>query len=382
MAWTYQCDRIDATVTVDSQKYGRATFYRYLYFKPSAYDTWSKTGNITSLNYSAELLSDSHIPAKGDHLSGTLSGFYAVHIEDISNLNKQVNAQPVSYAVVKILYQNTTAPSTDSNNNSNSSSNENGQREPWLQHVSDFVQTPYEINMPFKTAWNNVTQAFDIAVQNSAKQEFANLTTSIYGQKITWTFATLDGDVDYSHTKPYVNNNVVQIGDSKCTVNIGQGLWMPPSRKRLWWIDSKNQARSTPYYVWNFEVITNPLGHVCEVFDAGTKMIQPSLSGTASGVVDICTWYVDDPTVAAALTKHYGGPKEMIAARNYVKNTNASRPDNQKLTFTGDLINNPIPLNANGYPDLSAIAGLTQKRKLQFKKYQEIEVLSGNFGWR
>jgi len=75
MSWTYQFDEIDKEVTKDQSTPGRFTFNRYMYFKPSEYESWSTKSGYSPSSYTAELVNDSNLPAIGTALTRTFIKF-------------------------------------------------------------------------------------------------------------------------------------------------------------------------------------------------------------------------------------------------------------------------------------------------------------------
>lgn len=360
--WTYECDRIDPEVTVDDSTQNRFTFNRYLYFKPNSYESWI-ANNISGMTYSAELIDAEQIPSAGTYLSGSLSSFYLNRVTSITNMNKEENPNATSYGVVTLEYENKPAANSGSKGTtieyvSADEEYEDGKKKdikPWQQRVNDFTQTTFEISVPFLSGYNISGQL--IPVQTSARQAYSGVTTSIYGCKYTWTYNTINQNENYSISSAMVNDirwQGVGVLSGHFDIPVGCGLLLPPTFKVLYY-NNPDTASSTRYYQWGFEVLSipEPYGQYLELYNAGTR----AWDSVASRAYDICTWYTQIPSAQVPPLKYYGNFKDMITQKRAVETFNKTALDADKRTFTGDFVNQPVPLTATGGIDINALNG-------------------------
>jgi len=358
MSWTYisQLDEYDKEVTKDKSVSDRWTFNRYMYFKPDQYDKWSKGQSYTGVPYSAELIGNPNIPSAGTYLTGSLSSFYVNDIVSINNLTEEEHGDACSYAVVIIEYENKAG-------SSGSGSSSERVDYPWNKPVDDFSIVSQELQIPFtqgkKEGSNDV-----VPVATTAGQVLYGFTTSIYTQRLTWTYNCLPGDT-YGITAPIVNNRDYTLF-SVFTIATGTGLLLPPGYKRMWYYKN-GSSNGTRYSQWSFEIIVNPLGWDLEILNAGTQ------AKFNNNLVDVCSWYVFDPTQQnAAPQKQYGSFNDMMSAKRAVDAHNKNITDkSQHQIWHGDYVQNPVPLTENGEVDTGAIANPANTFKLKYKKYDK-----------
>lgn len=208
-----------------------------------------------------------------------------------------------------------------------------------------------------------------IPITTTAGQPFYGLTTSEWIQKISWTVNTRD-DTDYSISAAVINDEDISIASGGIVIPAGQGLLLPPNRKFLYfnndvWVNEK-------YSQWSFEIIRNPNGYLTEILNAGTQYSPGSSSHVRTQRRDICSWYVYDPaSTSSPPTKEYGNFNDMMAAKKDVDAYNKTvHEENQKKVWSGDLVQNPVPLDAYGNIDWVAISSPSQTYELLFYKYK------------
>ena len=389
--WTYKFDRFDPTVTKDTSTVGRFTFKRYLYYEPDIYDTWKMNAPLSSIPYTAEIISQ--LPSLYTRLSGSLSSFYLYDYEEIINMNAEDNPQAASYGVATLLYENIPADNGSNNDESESSDQkyQNGEARtlaPWQQAVRDFSATPYTyeeswISGYVRPAVNGSNYSTMELVRNRALQGYKNLNVTKYGMKYTWTYYTNDSTEDYSKTLPIINTDTFTIGNTAVTLSPYTALLLPPVRKILFHNDSKTKT-STKYYAWSFEIhqLFKDWGQGTTLYNAGTRAYFNVGSPPSAVIKDICSWYVSTPSGTAPIQRQYGYFDEMVAAKKQVDVYNTTVSDQlQKKQFVGDFVKDPIPLDLSGYIDTSALNGTTPKYTLTFWKYP-FDSFYGEVGWR
>lgn len=366
MSWTYvsSLDEFDKEITKDQGTPGRYTFNRYLYFKPDQYDQWSRGENISSVPYTAELVGNQNIPSAGIYLTGSLSNFYVNDVISIRNLSEEEHGDHCSYACVTIEYEN-----MESKSSGGSSSANEKEEKPWDRKVDDFTVTNQEISIPLTEAYEE-EEGDIVPVATTAGQVLYDFTTSLWIQRLTWTFNTKTGD--YSIPAPIINSSDVKLF-GKVEVPAGCGLLLPPGYRKLYY-SKGNDTQAVSYDQWSFEIIVNSMGFGLPILNAGTKYLEEG------NLIDICTWYVYDPEDTNPPEKHFGSFSEMMEAKKDVDAKNLSITDeNKKLVWHGDYIQQPVPITKNGGIDTSAIE---DPSLTYIRRYAQYEEGSWNLGIR
>ena len=382
MAWTYKFDEIDKEVTKDTSTPNRFTFNRYLYFEPDQYDDWSKRKSYEGRPFTAELVGNPNIPAIGDHLSGSLSAFYVTDVSSISNLIEEEHSDHCSYAVVTVEYENTPALGSISEDIINvwgkgksdpqpqpqpTSGTITRFLEPWNEYVADFSVINQEIEVPWTKGYLLGT-GNKIPITNTAGQPIYGMTTSEWIQKISWTVNTRE-ETNYSLSAAIINDTDISLANGKVVIPYGEGLLLPPSFKKLYF--TNDQYTNEPYYQWSFEIIRNPNGFMTEILNAGTKMRPGATSTLRPAPVDICTWYVYNPSSQVVPAKEFGTFNEMMAAKNEVYEYNKTvQSETAKRVWSGDFVQSPVPLDEYGNIDEIAVTNPNVTYSLFFYKYK------------
>lgn len=366
MNWIYKFYRVDPSVEKDSQTKGRFTFNVYYYFQPVEYENWAAGNTIQNMTYSAELITHPDFPKIGTHLEGALSGFYIRDILSIENLNEEDNAQAVSYAVITCECENTISKQQQQNNSaiarssaSFSSNSATPDAKPWEKPIEDFTVTPVAKQVPFISGY------FDdkwVPIVTTANQNIQGITTDIYTARITWTYLT-NLQTNYSLRLPVVNEDDVQLNTiyipAKC------GLLMPPSMRKLWYFQSQLDTNPTPYYSWSFEIILDWRKHLVTAFNAGTCALDDN-----GNQYDICAWYIVDPSKEYQPNRKFGPPEEMIKAKKQVQEKNELRSPNNTITFTGDFVQDNVPLTKEGKIDYTGMQDPSKRHLLEWYQYR------------
>lgn len=371
MSWTYipSMDEYDKEVTKDPSTYDRYTFKRYMYFKPDQYDKWAKGQNYSGVPYTAELVGNSNIPSAGVHLAGSLSNFYVNDIVSINSLSEEEHGDACSYAVVTIEYENKISNSGGggSSDKGEQSSQPSRGLKPWQRHVEDFTITNQEVQIPLIKGYD-VTSGYlnppMKTIATTAGQPLYGFNGSLWIQRLSWTYCSIGED--YSMDEPLINSSGERLFD-KIVIPANKGLLLPPSYKKMYYYEDANDQNPIAYDQWNFEIIVNEAqGFDIEILNAGTKAI----SGNA--VYDICTWYIYDPlNPPGNVTKLYGNFGDMISAKMAVDAYNKTiRNDADKQVWSGDFVQGPVPLTAQGNYDIAAIMNPTNTYKLKYRQYK------------
>lgn len=366
MAWTYiqNMDEYDKEVQKDSSTSNRYTFNRYLYFKPTQYDSWAKGQNYSGVPYTAELVGNANIPSGGTHLTGSLSAFYVSDVVSIKNLSEEDHGDACSYAVVTVEYENKPKSQSGgggSGESGSSSAQDAPNKPPWQRAVEDFTVTNQEISIPLTEAYEYGENDI-VPVATTAGQVLYGFTASLWIQRLTWTFNTKSGD--YSMAAPLINDTSVTLF-GKVTIPASEGLLLPPGYKRLYYTDQKNGYENEPYDQWTFEIIHNSMGFDIPVLNAGTKAI---IDGN---LVDICTWYVYDPNGQDPV-KEFGTFAEMMEAKMDVDEYNKNITDEtQKKVWHGDYVQSPVPITEQGEIDTAAIDDPMSTYRRYYAQYEE-----------
>lgn len=372
MAWTYisSMDEYDKEVSKDSTTKDRYTFRRYLYFKPSQYDQWKKGGIYSGIPYTAELVGNPNIPSAGTYLTGSLSSFYVNDVVSISNLSEQEHGDHCSYARVTIEYENKKANGNGDNGGESSAQSSRGLK-PWERKVDDFQITNQEVSVPLTEAFEYDSLEVE-PISTTAGQVLYGFTTSIWIQRLTWTFYSKDSN--YSIPSGIINSSEVTLFD-KITIPAGYGLLLPPGYRKMYWYKDDNDTSPTEYDQWSFEIIVNTAkGFDIDVINAGTKAIFDK------ELVDICTWYVYDPESSEVPEKKFGSFADMMDAKKQVDQYNLNIQDEtRKKVWNGDFIQSPIPLDEFGYIDETAIEDASQT---YIKTYMQYNAGTWNLGIR
>lgn len=343
MSWTYEAslNEYDKEVTQDTSTTGRWTFKRYMYFKPDTYEKWSKGQDPESKNFSFDLITNNDFPKLGDPCPDNVN-FYVASIVSIKNLNSQEHGDHASYCQVTVEYENRKKKSSSGS----SGGNPNKNKPPWERPVEDFTVVSQEMSKP-------LTYAFDlndnlVVPATSAGQPYYDLTESYFIQRATWTYATKSGN--YSRSEPLLNaSNVTLFG--KFSIPAGAGLLLPPGYRKLYWSET-GDGEGEAYEEWSFEIlIDTTFLHRLTVLNAGTKFRKNG------NLVDICTWYVYNPTSNTPPQKQYGDYADMMAARANVHAQNKNiKEESKKLQWFGDFTQTPLPISSsNNDIDTTAI---------------------------
>jgi len=366
MSWSYisELDEYDKEVTKDTSTTDRFTFKRYMYFKPDQYEDWSVGKSISGIPYTAELVGNPNIPSAGTYLTGSLSSFYVNDISSIKNLSEEEHGNHCSYAVVTIEYENTPSKSNDG---SSSSSQDNDAKPPWQKEVDDFQITNQEIEIPFTEGYEMTGQGQTndlVTIATTAGQPLYGFTKSIWIQRMTWTFYS-HSSTSYSINAPIINSSQVSLFGGKIIIPAREGLLLPPSYKKLYYTDKKNNYKNEVYHSWSFEIVRNPMGFYTPILNAGTKAI---INGN---LVDICSWYTYTPN-GNPPEKNLGDFSAMMAAKKEVDAYNKSITDETlKKVWSGDFVQGPIPITMNGGIDTSAVEDPDLTYLRSFTSYKE-----------
>lgn len=362
MSWTYEpyLNEYDKEVTQDTSTPDRWTFRRYMYFKPDSYDDWSTGKYISSNNYSFDLITASEFPKVGDPCPENVK-FYVSAIISIKNLSSEEHGPHASYCQVTVEYENIKKKVTESS--SVSSGNPNRQKAPWKRPVEDFTVISQEISKPLTWAYNVVTKNWETPA-TTAGQPFYDLTDSYFIQRATWTYATKDNE-DYSLDAPCINKSTVKLF-KKFEVPAQAGLLLPPAYRKLYW-SKDGSGDGEAYHEWSFEILIDTTNkHLINIINAGTKCFSES------NLVDICSWYVYDPSGKNEPKKNYGSYNDMMKARAEVHSKNKTiANESEKLQWYGDFVQTPIPLNDVGEIDTSAIQDPKKVLRLKYCSYYE-----------
>ena len=344
MAWTYisSMDEYDKEVQKDRATPGRWTFNRYMYFKPDQYENWSKKMSYSGVPYSAELINHPSIPSANTYLTGPLSAFYVSDIISVNNLSEEEHGDACSYGVVTIEYEN--KPGNSSNSGGEGTSTQKGTK-PWERPVDDFSIVSQESQIPFIKGKEGTGNTI-VPVATTAGQVLYDFTTSLYCQRLTWTYYCLPGET-FGMTEPLVNSSSYTLF-SVFTIAPGCGLLLPPGYKRMWYYED-GSSTGTRYSAWSFEIVVNPKGWDLEFYNVGTKFKKNNQ------LLDICSWYVFDPAQPTQPVRSYGDFNDMIAAKKQVDTFNKGKPDNQKKFWSGGQVTDKVPLTAAGAIDTGAI---------------------------
>ena len=369
MSWNYisSMDEYDKEVSKDSSTKDRYTFRRYLYFEPSQYDQWMKGGNYSGIPYTAELVGNPNIPSAGTHLDGSLSAFYVNDVVSIINLSEEEHGDHCSYAQVTIEYENKKADSGSGGESGGGSSESQPSRglKPWERKVDDFQVTNQEIQVPMTEAYEYDEDDY-VPVATTAGQVLYGFTCSVWIQRLTWTFNSRSGD--YSIPSAIVNSSDVTLFN-KFTIPSNCGLLLPPGYRKMYYYEEGDEEHPTEYDQWNFEIIVNTSSQRFDIpiLNAGTKAIIDN------NLVDICTWYVYDPSSSSTpIQKEFGSFADMMDAKKQVDQFNKNITDeSQKKVWHGDYVQSPIPITQGGEIDLQAIDDPTLTHIRWYTQYEE-----------
>ena len=358
MSWTYEAslNEYDKEVTQDTSTTGRWTFKRYMYFKPDTYDKWSKGEEIGNKNFSFDLITNNDFPKMGDPCPDNIN-FYVSAIVSIKNLNSQQHGDHCSYCQVTVEYENKKKVSSGS-----SGGNPSKSKPPWQRPVEDFTVVSQEMSKPLTKAYDADNKY--VTPATSAGQPYYDLTGSYFIQRATWTYATKSGN--YSLSKPIINSSKETLF-GKFEVPAGAGLLLPPGYRKLYWSENGTD-NPQDYEEWSFEIlIDTTYYHNLTVLNAGTKFKKNS------NLVDICTWYVYDPSSSTPPQKQYGDYADMMAARANVHAQNKNiKEESKKLQWFGDFTQSPLPISkSNNSVDTAAIANPSQTEENVYRVYDK-----------
>lgn len=354
--WTYEpsLNEYDKEVTQDTSTPGRWTFKRYMYFKPDTYNEWSTGQETSNKNFSFDLLTNKDFPKLNDACPDN-ANFYVSSIVSIKNLSSEEHGEHSSYCQITVEYENKAKKKNQSGNNPNKT------KPPWERPVEDFTVTSQEMTCPLTYAYNEDNKL--VVPATTAGQPYYDLNDVYYIQRATWTFASKSGNY-YIHY-PTINKSQVTLFDA-VVIPEGAGLLLPPGYKRLFWAEAGDEV-GEPYDEWTFEIlIDTTYYHKLNVLNAGTKFLKDN------NLVDICSWYVYDPSSSTPPEKKFGSYDEMMNARSqvYQKNQNI-KDESKKLQWFGDFIQSPVPISTGGGVDISAINNPSLTIKNQYRVYNE-----------